>query len=70
MTLSHVVSCVVSSVSVVSVVVSLSSVVDSVVHFILSSKSFIVDSANVVISRSVSDEFLLSEAVDLNQKVK
>ena len=63
-TLSHVVSRVVSSV--VSPV-SLSKVVDSVVHLILSSKSFIVDSARVVISRSVSDEFLLSD-VDLKAK--
>ena len=60
-TLSHVVSRVVSSV--VSPI-SLIRVDDSVVHFILSSKSFIVDSASVVISRSVSDEFLLSD-IDL-----
>ena len=63
-TLSHVVSRVVS---IVVSPVSLSKVVDSVVHLILSSKSFIVDSANVVISRSVSDEFLLSD-VDLKAK--
>ena len=63
-TLSHVVSRVVSSV--VSPI-SLRSVDDSVVHFILSNKSFIVDSASVVISRSVSDEFLLS---DIDLKIK
>ena len=63
-TLSHVVSRVVSRV--VSPV-SFSRVVDSVVHLILSSKSLIVDSAKVVISRSVSDEFRLSD-VDLNIK--